>query len=98
MNEADTMDAIQIETARLGIEAEAFLRSALGRYLIDRADMDIDTAMVELVSVDPGDYKANREVRNKILIAKQFKQWLGEAIVSGQVATDNISEEDALAS
>lgn len=87
---------LTLETAKLGIEAEAFLRSSLGRYMVDRADMEIERAMVELVEADPEDARLNREIRNRIHVAKQIKQWIGEAINSGRVAHENLIEREAL--
>lgn len=88
-------DDLQLEVARLGVEAEAFMHSHVGRYLLERADHEIEINMVKLVEVDPGDYKANREIRNKIHVAKMFKDWIAEAIASGRVAHEAMMEQEA---
>jgi hypothetical protein len=85
----------ELEKARLGIEAESFLHSTLGRYLMERADLEVEQATIELIKADAGDFKANRDLRNKIQVAHNFKAWLVEAITAGRVATENISEREA---
>jgi hypothetical protein len=92
MNEKD----YQLNVARLGIEAEAFLSSALGRYLMNRADDLINTNTDKLVECDPDDIKGNTKFRNEIHIGGLFKQFLAEAILDGQNTTMQIRNQEAL--
>jgi len=81
--------------AKLGIQAENFKHSALGRYMRDRADVEIEQATAELIDADSEDIKLNREIRNKIKVAHTVTEWIEEAIGSGQVALANIEAEEA---
>ena len=88
-------DDFLLESAKLGIEAEAFVRSSLGQYMLERADMEIEYATVELIAADPEDGKVNRDIRSKIAVASSIKEWIVEAIESGQVAIIQINDNDA---
>jgi hypothetical protein len=85
----------QMHLAKLGIEAEHFQYSALGKYLYDRAEVQIESSTAELILTDPDDVKANTDIRNKINVGKMFIQWIEEAINSGKAAETNIEIEDS---
>lgn len=89
-------EQMQMEAARLGIEAEAFLSSNLGRYLMERADLEIDKLTQELINLDPTNIADNTRVRNGIRVCYDFKDWLAEAVNSGRVAHRNILESEAI--
>lgn len=77
-------ESIQLmEEVRLGIEAEAFLNSPVGRYMEHRADQEIAAALEELKKVDPADCKRIMALQNDIYRAESFKAWLAEAIQNG---------------
>jgi hypothetical protein len=84
-----------VELARMGIEAEDFCRTSLGKFILGKADGEIQEATADLVSADPEDIKLNRELRNKIHVARMFKVWLGEAISVGRVAHDQLDEQES---
>jgi hypothetical protein len=83
-----------MQKAQLGIEAEAFLQGNLGRYLLERAEVEIDLRTAELVKADPEDSKVNRELRMHIQKAQLFKTWLKELVSAGRLAEDRIHTED----
>lgn len=87
-------DEIKIKVARVGIDAEVFKRSDFGRYLVAQAEREIKEETQILVGLDPYDTKSNRESRNKIHVASMFLTWLEQAIGSGQLATDQLRNED----
>ena len=90
-----TQREYDMQMAKLGIEAEAFKHSALGHYLYDRADIEKEQAIKELISIDDDDVKLNRKYRNKIKVVDMFMQWIDEAINSGNAAAANIEAEEA---
>lgn len=85
---------LEMKVAILGIDAEGFLRTPLGIYLLDRADLDITRYMDELVDASPSDLEKNTELRNKIGVCLAFKGWIAEAIQSGRIAVHTMNIED----
>jgi hypothetical protein len=76
--------------AQLGIEAEAFLESPLGRHIADRIEREIGEAQTALETVCPLDTEAVRALQNKAKVARLVKDWLLEAIVNGRYAHDEL--------
>lgn len=97
MSHADVLylDDMDVQKAQLGIEADAFRRSNLGRFLIDRAAVEIEQQMQALKDADSDDAKLNRDIRMRIKVAEQFTTWIEEAIRSGIEAERRINAEDA---
>ena len=54
MRAPDSGNDITLERAKLGVEAEAFLRSSLGRYMVDMAEMQIQDGLLALHSTPAG--------------------------------------------
>lgn len=75
-----------LNIARLGIDAEAFLQTPIGKHLKEKAQTELDVAINELVDADPDDVKANREIRNRIHVVGMFLKWMDEAITAGNEA------------
>lgn len=68
---------------QLGIEAEAFVHSKLGRYLIGRAEDERQRALEALATADPEDAKTIRQLQNQQWRANTVLGWLAEAIETG---------------
>lgn len=83
-----------INRARLGIEAEAFMKSSLGRYLVSTAEEQIRVLTEDLIQADSDDAKVNRDIRNDIHVCKMFLTWIEEAIDSGRLAEAQIRENE----
>jgi len=84
-----------LNRARLGIEAEQFLRSSIGKYLMERSDELIDIETNKLIQCDSSDLQANIDARNGIQIGALIQQWLTDAVDEGQIAQYEINEIDA---
>lgn len=84
-----------LEKARLGIEAQSFLRSSLGQYLLERAKVDDERLMAELRTVKPSEFERIRDIQNELKVIDMFNDYLEEIINSGHLAEQNIREEDA---
>lgn len=83
-----------VKLARLGIEAEAFAVSPLGKYLMQKATSEIEAATAYLVAAEPDDIKANTVIRNQIHVANMFIVWLQEAVNTGLQAHDQLRSLD----
>jgi hypothetical protein len=90
------IDSDLINIARIGIDAEAFAKSDIGKFLIGKAQAEIDAATAELIDADPADAKANTEIRNKIHVARMFLVWLDEAIQIIRHAPEQLQELDSI--
>lgn len=89
-----TEEQFRIVKARLGIEAESFQHSHVGRYIYDRIDNDLDKFQAELIATSPHDVEKCVEIRNNILVRNLFTLWLKEAIGSGLNAEHELQEAD----
>lgn len=87
-------NAKQLRLAKLGIEAESFLNSALGEYMIARADAMIEENTDKLIDCEPDDIKANTKYRNMIQVGGMFKSYLLEVINDGMNAHNQIEESE----
>lgn len=73
--------------AQLGDEARRFLKSNLGKFLIERISSQEKQALNQLRTVDPYDAKAVQKCQNEIAIAVMSKNFLIEAMIMGDNAT-----------
>lgn len=72
--------------AILGKDAEEFLSSELGRYLIGRAEQEEQEALNELAIVSADNPSAVRELQAKAWRARSVKGWLAELVSAGRSA------------
>ena len=79
-----------VTLAKLGIDAEAFAMSPLGKFLIKKAESEMESATQDLISADPDDIKVNTEMRNRIHVARMFLSWLSDSITIGRSAHDQL--------
>ncbi len=89
-----TENQFRIIKARLGIEAESFQNSHVGRYIYDRIDMDLEKIRQLLEDTDPHEIDKCVAIRNDIQVRKLFDLWLKEAIRSGLAAETEIHESE----
>ncbi len=89
-------DARELFTAvEMGLDAQAFLESRLGKYLVQRAEDERDEAMDELKGADSDSPKLIRSLQNRIWRAEQFQYWIAELIQSGNLAEEQLKEMDS---
>lgn len=77
-----------------GAQTEQFLKSDIGRYLLERSKEQVDAAVEELKRVDPEEAKKIRELQNTIARNEGVEQWLGEIIQAGWDARDLLAGEE----
>lgn len=82
MNEDNTLWA----EAALGRDAADFLSSDIGRYILGRAQQEIDDAHEKLAIVSPWRRNRIRQLQNEIWRAQSVKGWVVELIGIGKQA------------
>lgn len=81
-----------LKAVDLGFQAEAFLQSDVGRYLVSRAEAQIDEAVELLKNADPEDAKSIRSLQNEIVVAESVQYWLADLIQQGENAQQQLHE------
>lgn len=67
----------------LGLDAELFLKSPVGLYLLRKAEEERTDALADLVDVAPNDTEAIRALQSQIKRADSLLFWLSDAIQAG---------------
>lgn len=80
------MNDLLIAEAMLGQDAQEFLSSELGRYLLGRADQEKEEAIDQLKRISPWRKRRITELQNAIWRAESIKEWIVEMIQTGQAA------------
>lgn len=78
----------------LGLDAEQFMNSPLGRYLVDRIESEVYAALSELKQVDAEDPRHIRDLQNRVYRAEKILTWLDEVIQEGRNAERMATNED----
>lgn len=89
-----TQEQYRVIRARLGLEAESFQLSNVGKYISDRITNDLSKFHQELIDTDPHNVKECVEIRNHIMVRNLFTLWIKEAISSGLNAEQELHDED----
>jgi len=80
--------------AILGKDAEEFLVSDIGRYLVARAEEEERDALDALSRVSSWRRGRIVDLQMKVWRAQSFKGWLGEMIVVGQQALQQLEAKE----
>lgn len=86
MNEALYAEAI------LGKDAEEFLKTDLGRYLLARVEEEEKQALEDLVTVSAWRRRRIQQLQAQLWRARSFKGWLAEMIVTGRQALQQLEQ------
>lgn len=78
--------------AVLGRDAEEFMGTDIGRYVLGRCEQEIDEAQELLSRVSPWRRRRIQELQNQIYRAKSLKSWLVELVNNGNAAEAVLSE------
>lgn len=81
------------QSIAFGFEVEAFLSSDIGKYLIQRADEEIEDAVEELKRADPDIPSVIRALQSKISVAESIQYWLAEAIQDGINSMNELNDQ-----
>ena len=84
-----------LKVAEFGMDVSAFLNGPVGRYLVRRAEAEIEAATEQLKKIDPTDTEGVRRLQNEIYRAEAIQYWLAEAIQEGLNAEETLQQFDA---
>ena len=87
MSDRDTF-----EIARLGIEVETWFRDPVGRYVLERAEREVEEAFSEWLDADQDHQDPG--LHRRANAARQAVAWLNEAIVDGESAHKDLQENE----
>ena len=90
MNDRDE----QIRRVELGEEAQNFLKSHLGREVMDRATKRYEDNLLLLAKADPNDPKAIMKIQNQIQLFEHFEEWLRDIVDTGNAELVSFTQEN----
>jgi hypothetical protein len=79
--------------AVLGRDAEEFLATDIGRYIVGRCEQDIAEAQDQLSRVSPWRKKRIQELQNQVWRAQSVRGWIGELVADGRAAEAALEEQ-----
>ncbi len=91
-----TPEQFEVQKAVLGIDAETFRRTNLGRYVYDRAAMEEEKLIENLIEKASG--SPDKDVCNlalRIQMQRMLPRYLDEAIGAGHAAENTIDQMEA---
>lgn len=93
IEQSDEVREIQ-KSIDLSFQVEEFLQSDIGRYLVSRAEKEIEIACEVLKRIDPEDPAKIREQQHIIHVAESIQYWLADAIQAGHNAAEAAIKEE----
>ena len=72
----------------LGEKTKEFLSNELGKFLLQKAQEEIDQVIDDFQYVDPHDIKVITQLQTRLRTALSVPQWLEQAISEGRQALD----------
>jgi len=91
-NQIDPDDP-KVRWAVLGRQAEDFLKSDVGDYLLKQARIEETDALEALRTVSPWRRRRIQQLQNKAKVAGDVQAWLADMITAGHAAMEQIREE-----
>lgn len=79
--------------AMIGRDAEDFIQSDIGQYILGCAEQEAHEAMDQLKRVYPWRRRKITELQNKIWRAESMQSWLAELVIAGKQAVQQLEEE-----
>lgn len=80
--------------AVLGRDAEEFLKSELGQFILGRCEVEIADAQHKLARVASWRRRRIQELQNEIWRAETMKGWFAELIQNGRAAEAALDDRD----
>jgi len=74
---------ILLDVAVLGEQVDQFMKSDVGKFLLQHAAAQEEEGLEELRRVKCSDTDAVWHAQNKVWIAEKFRAWLGDAVNAG---------------
>lgn len=88
------MDNSLAAKVKLGMDAEKFVSSEIGQYLLKRAASESLAALEQMKTIDPTDAKTISKLQNNCKRFDELQQWLKEAINDGDMAYNHIVSDN----
>lgn len=92
------MENTDVETLKaeaiLGRDAEEFIVSELGKYIVARVDQEREAAVVNLLKTNAWRRRRIQELQNQIWRCDTFKSWLGDVVIRGKQAISVLEDAD----
>lgn len=79
--------------AIIGRDAEDFIQSEIGQYILGCAEQEANDAMDQLKRVYPWRRRKITELQNKIWRAESMQSWLAELVIAGKQAVQQLDED-----
>lgn len=93
MNILDTEEGKELmQKVAIGLDAERFLRTELGGFLVDRLIEQRRVALALLEEVDPDDAKAVRKIQNEAYLPQMILQTINDAIDAYKLAEERLQQ------
>lgn len=89
---AEDTDTGTFRIARLGIEVEAWFRTKVGLYVLERAEREVEEAFSDWLDTPPEDQTP--ELHRRANAARDAVAWLNDAIADGEAAHRDLQEEE----
>jgi hypothetical protein len=83
---------VLLAEAVLGRDAEDFLRSELGQFVLKRCELEVSDAQDKLARVSSWSRNRIQELQNEIWRAKTLQGWFAELIQNGRAAEAALDE------
>lgn len=92
----------ELKAVGLGLDAEVFMDSALGKAFLDTISERAIAAMDKLKKIKPGDFPstdqflhAMKDLQNEILRVEMFEEWIVEVVETGRNTEENLRQLEA---
>ncbi len=83
-----------VAEAMIGKDAEEFLNTDLGRYMLARAEEEEGQALEALATVWPWRRRRITDLQAQLWRARSFKSWLAEMIMTGKQALQQLDSAE----
>lgn len=81
-----------LHTVQFGLDVKAFIDSAVGKYILSRADQERTAALELLAEADAADVNYVRELQLIVRRSSSIREWLTEAQLAGQAAEAEVQD------
>lgn len=92
--EADRERQALLRAVKLQFDAEDFVRSDVGRYLVACSEAAKTAALDELVACDPTQPETIRKLQVDYRVASTWLDWVAQAITEGLAAQQQLIDAD----
>lgn len=84
----------QLRTVQFGLDVAAFADSAIGQYLIGRAEQEREAALEDMAYGSATDVERMRELQLVVRRADSFAQWLADAQMAGEAVAQELQQRE----